>query len=87
MNVLKVSSKTKVSSLAGAIAETVRENGSATLSAMGAGAVNQAVKAIATAKGFLSPSGIEIVCSPAFDVTRTNDAARTRITIVVRKEQ
>lgn len=87
MEILKVSSNTKVNSLAGAIAGTIREEGVAEMSAIGAGAVNQAIKAIATAKGFLSPSGIEIVCSPAFDVTRTNDAARTRITIVVRKEQ
>ena len=69
MEILKVSSNTKVNSLAGAIAGTIREEGVAELSAIGAGAVNQAIKAIATARGFLAPGGIDIVCTPSFDET------------------
>lgn len=85
MEILKVSSKTKVSSLAGAIAGTIREDGVAELSAIGAGAVNQAIKAIATAKGFLSPGGINIACIPSFRTTGDGENERTAISITVRK--
>ena len=85
MEILKVSSNTKVNSLAGAIAGTIREEGVAELSAIGAGAVNQAIKAIATAKGFLSPGGINIVCTPSFVTTGIGDNERTAISITVRK--
>lgn len=86
MEILKVSSKTKVNSLAGAIAGTIREEGVAEISAIGAGAVNQAVKAIATAKGFLSPGGIDIVCIPSFGATGIGADERTFITLTVKKE-
>ena len=61
---LKVSSKSSAASVAGAIAGIGRRAGSSEIRSVGAGAVNQAVKAIAISRGFLSPVGIEIVCIP-----------------------
>lgn len=87
MEILKVSSNTKVNSLAGAIAGTIREEGIAEISAIGAGALNQAIKAIATAKGFLSPSGIDIVCIPSFGKTEFGTDEKTTIDLTVRKER
>ena len=66
MDVLKVSSKSNPNSVAGAIAGLVREKGYAEVQSIGAGALNQAVKAVAIARGFLAPLGIELVCVPAF---------------------
>ena len=66
MEILKVSSKSVPNSVAGAVAEVVREKGSAEIQAIGAGAINQAVKAIAISRGFLAPAGIDLVCIPAF---------------------
>lgn len=63
---LKVSSKSSPASVAGAIAGMIKDGRIVEVQAVGAGAVNQAVKAIAISKGFLSPTGIEIVCSPSF---------------------
>ena len=66
MEVLKVSSKSNPNSVAGALAGVLREKGSAEIQAIGAGALNQAVKAIAIARGFVAPSGMDLVCVPAF---------------------
>ena len=63
---LKVSSKSSPASVAGAIAGMVKDGANVEIQAVGAGAVNQAVKAIAISRGFLSPVGIEIVCIPSF---------------------
>ena len=66
MDILKVSSKSSPNSIAGALAGVVREKGSAELQAVGAGAINQAVKAVAIARGFVAPSGKEIAVIPSF---------------------
>lgn len=63
---LKVSSKSSPASVAGAIAGMVKDGVGVEIQAVGAGAVNQAVKAIAISRGFLSPIGIEIACIPSF---------------------
>lgn len=63
---LKVSSKSSAASVAGAIAGMVKDGSCVEIQSVGAGAVNQAVKAIAISRGFLSPVGIEIVCIPSF---------------------
>ena len=63
---LKVSSKSSPASVAGAIAGMIKDGVAVEIQAVGAGAVNQAVKAIAISRGFLSPVGIEIMCVPAF---------------------
>ena len=63
---LKVSSKSSPASVAGAIAGMVKDGVEVEIQSVGAGAVNQAVKAIAISRGFLSPIGIEIACVPSF---------------------
>lgn len=81
--VLKVSAKSRPSAVAGAIAGVVREAGRAEVQAIGAGATNQAVKAVAIARDYLRESGIEAVCLPSFiDVTIDNED-RTAILLVV----
>lgn len=85
MEVLKVASKSSPNSVAGALAGIIREHGSAEIQAVGAGALNQSIKAIAIARGFLAPSGIDLVFIPAFTEIEINGEARTAIKIVVEK--
>lgn len=66
MTILKVSAKSNPASVAGALASIVRESGKAEMQAIGAGAINQAVKAMAIARGYVAPNGIDLVCKPAF---------------------
>ena len=66
MGVLKVSAKSNPNSVAGALAGVIREQGSAEIQAIGAGALNQAAKAVAIARGFVAPQGIDLICIPAF---------------------
>jgi len=79
MEFLKVSSKSSPSSVSGAIAGMIKDGVPVEIQSVGAGAVNQAVKAIAIARGFLSPVGIEIVCSPAFADIDIDGEIRTAI--------
>lgn len=82
-DVLKVSARSRPSAVAGAIAGVVRECGRAEVQAIGAGATNQAVKAVAIARDYLRETGIDAVCLPAFiDVTIENED-RTAIRLVV----
>jgi len=83
MEVLKVSSKSNPNSVAGALAGVIREHGSAEIQAVGAGAINQAIKAIAIARGFVSPSGIDLVCIPAFADIIIDGEERTAIKLIV----
>jgi stage V sporulation protein S len=83
--VLKVSAKSRPSAVAGAIAGVVRENDRAEVQAIGAGATNQAVKAIAIAREYLLETDIDAVCIPAFiDVTIDNEE-RTAIRLVIER--
>ncbi len=83
MEVLKVSAQSNPKSVAGALAAVLRENGSAELQAVGAGAVNQAVKAIAIARGFVAPNGIDLVAIPAFVEIQIDGEERTAIKFIV----
>ena len=83
MEILKVSTNTKVNSLAGAIAGYVREEGQAEMQAIGAGSVNVAMKATAVARGFLAPAGIDLVCTPSFAAVTVDEEERTAIRITV----
>ncbi len=83
MEILKVSSKSNPNLVAGALAGVINEQKEAELQAVGAGAVNQAVKAIAIARGFLAPSGIELVCIPHFSEVIINEDVRTAIKLQV----
>ena len=83
MPVLKVRSQSDPNKVAGALAGTIREQGRAELQTIGAGALNQAVKSIAIARGFLAPSGIDLVCYPAFVDVEIDGQERTAIRLVV----
>jgi stage V sporulation protein S len=83
--ILKVSSKSNPNSVAGAIAGSVKEENvkNVELYAIGAGAVNQAVKSIAIARGFLVSSGIDLICIPSFKQVKLGDTERTCMRILV----
>jgi len=83
MEVLKVSAKSNPNSVAGALAGVLRESGVAEIQAIGAGAINQAVKAIAIARGFVAPSGVDLVCIPAFTDVIIEGEERTAIKLIV----
>ncbi len=86
MDILKVSAKSSPNSVAGAIAGLVKENGKAEMQAIGAGAINQAVKAVAIARGFVAPTGVELVCSPAFTEVKINDEDKTGIRFTIEQK-
>ena len=83
MEVLKVSAQSNPKSVAGALAAVLREKGSAEVQAVGAGAVNQAIKAVAISRGFVAPSGVDLVCVPAFVDVQINGEERTAIKLIV----
>lgn len=84
---LKISSKSNSSSVAGAIAGMINENKQVELSAVGAGAVNQAVKAIAIVRGFVAPTGKNLVCIPAFTTMNIEETDRTGIKFIIKEER
>lgn len=83
MNVIKVAAGSRTSSVAGAIAGMVREHRRAEVQAIGAGAVNQAVKAVAIARGYLLEDGIDVVCLPEFTTVDIEGKERTAVRLVV----
>ena len=83
MDVLRISTKSNPNSVAGAIAGLIKEKGKAEMQAIGAGALNQAVKAIAIARGFVAPSGKNLICIPAFTDIVIEGEERTAIKLIV----
>ena len=83
MEVLKVSSRSNPNSVAGALAGVVRQQGAVEVQVIGAGALNQAVKAIAIARGYVAPSGIDLVCIPTFADVVIDGEGRTAIRLSV----
>ncbi|MFI3230450.1 MAG: stage V sporulation protein S [bacterium] len=83
MEVLKVSANSQPKSVAGAIAAISRNNQKLEIETIGAAAVNQAVKSIAIARGYVAPNGIELVCVPAFSQLEVNDEIKTSIKFVI----
>lgn len=83
MEFLKVSSKSSPSSVAGAIAGLVKDNKPVSMQCIGAGAVNQAIKAVAIARGFLIPTGLDISCAPTFSDITIADETRTAIRMTI----
>lgn len=83
MEVLKVSTKSNPNSVAGALTAIIKEKNIAEIQAVGAGAINQAVKAIAIARGFIAPNGKDIICVPAFADIEINGEERTAIKLIV----
>ena len=84
IDVLKVSSKSNPNSVAGAIAAMVKEYKKVELQAIGAGALNQAIKGIAIARGFVAPGGIDLICIPAFADVDVEGENRTGIKLIVK---
>lgn len=83
MNIIKVSARSRTAAVAGAIAGVMREVNRAEVQAIGAGAVNQAVKAIVIAKGYLAEEGVNIVCVPSFVEVMIDEQERTAVRILV----
>jgi stage V sporulation protein S len=83
LNVLKVKSTSDPNKVAGALAGTIREVGKAEMQTIGAGALNQAIKSLAIARGFLAPSGVDLVCYPAFVDVDIDGAERTAIRLFI----
>ncbi|MHB1126019.1 MAG: stage V sporulation protein S [Bacillota bacterium] len=83
MEVLKVSANSNPKSVAGALAAVFRSQGKAEIQAVGAGAVNQAIKAIAIARGFIAPNGVDLVMIPAFTEIQIDGEERTAIRFLV----
>jgi stage V sporulation protein S len=82
-DVIKVSAKSRSTAVAGAIAAVIREHRYAEVQAIGAGAVNQAVKALAIAHGYLEGDGISIVCTPFFTEVDIDGQERTAVRFTV----
>ena len=83
MEIIKVSSKSNPNSVAGALANTLREKDTIEMQAIGAGALNQAIKAIAIARGFVAPSGKNLKCIPAFSNILIDNEEKTAIKLIV----
>lgn len=83
MDVLKVSSKSKPNSVAGALANALKEKQGVEIQAIGAGALNQAIKAIAIARGYVAPTGKDLICIPAFSDILIDGEERTAIKLIV----
>ena len=83
MDVIKVSANSRTSAVAGAIAGVIREHKHAEVQAIGAGAVNQAIKALVLATGYLKGDGIDVACVPEFVDVAIDDKVRTAIKLVV----
>ena len=83
MDVIKVSGSSRTSAVAGAIAGVFRENKRADIRAIGAGAVNQAIKALVLARGYLKEDGYDVICMPEFVDVEIDDKVRTAIRLVV----
>ncbi len=86
MNIIKVASSSRSTAVAGAIAGIVREQGRVDVQAIGAGAVNQAVKAIAIARGYLDLDGINVFCVPSFSEVLIDGKERTAVRLAVESQ-
>jgi stage V sporulation protein S len=87
MDIIRVSTTSHSSAVAGAIAGVIREHKRAEVQAIGAGAVNQAVKALILATGYLKGDGIDIVAVPEFVVVEIEEKVRTAIKLVIEPRQ
>ena len=85
MEVLKVSANSSPKSVAGALVAVFRNKGHAEIQAVGAGAINQAIKAIAIARGYVAPNGINLVFIPAFSEITIDGENRTAIKFIIQK--
>ena len=82
---LKVSAKSSPNAVAGALAAVMRESEVAELQAVGAGAINQAIKAVAIARTYLRDSDIDVCCVPSFITVAISDHERTGISLAIER--
>lgn len=83
MEMLKVSSKSNPNNVAGAIANMFREKGKVEVQAIGAGAINQAIKSIIICRGFIAPSGNDLICIPAFSDILIDGIEKTAVKFII----
>lgn len=83
VDIIRVAAQSRSTAVAGAIAGVIREHGRADVQAIGAGAVNQAVKAAAIARGFLALDGLDVICIPTFSDVEIGGQERTAIRITI----
>ena len=83
MDINKVAANSRATAVAGAIAGVIREKNRAEVQAIGAWAVNQAVKAVAIARGYLALDGFDVICIPAFTEVTIDDQKRTAMRLIV----
>jgi stage V sporulation protein S len=83
VEVLKVSSRSNPNAVAGAMAGVVRQHGVVEVQVVGAGALNQAIKALAIARGFVAPAGLDLTCAPAFADIEIEGEGRTAIRLLI----
>lgn len=83
MSLFKVAASSNASTVAGAIAGDIRETGKTELLTIGAGSLNQAIKAIAIARGFVAPQGIDLICIPSFKDIEIDGNERTAIKLII----
>jgi len=86
VEILKISSKSKAQKLAGALSNIIRKEDTVEMQAVGAGALNQGIKAVIIAKGYLAPSGIDLVVCPSFVDIKIEDQEKTAIKLLVTKK-
>ena len=82
---LKVSAKSNPNAVAGALAAALRERESSELQAVGAGAINQAIKAVAIARSYIRGAQLDLVCTPSFVVVAIGESERTAISLMVER--
>jgi stage V sporulation protein S len=87
IDILKVSNDSNPNAIAGLLTQLIKKYGKAEMQGIGAGALNQSIKSIAIARGFLAPSGYNIVCIPAFTEIEVEGEKRTAIKLIVRNER
>ena len=85
MEIIRVAAKSRSTAVAGAIAGVMRERDRVDVQAIGAGAVNQAIKAVTIARGYLQLDGIDIVCVPSFTEVMIDDQERTAVRLGVER--
>lgn len=83
IEILKVSSKSNPNAVAGALAGVVKASGVVDVQVVGAGALNQAIKAVAIARGYLAPAGLDLCCRPTFADVEIDGQSRTAIRLLV----
>lgn len=85
--VLKISSKSNPNAIAGAIAGMIKEKERVEMQAIGAGAINQSMKAVAIARSYVAANGIDLVCIPAFCIVKVEDEDKTGMKFIVKESK